>query len=65
MVGPARGCDNRSRPQGPQPPDAGKLYFEHAPFRPFENPEQRLVLYSAVDKANTPEKLAKLLAEND
>ena len=46
-------------------PTAGKLYFEHAPFRPFENPEQRLVLYSAVDKGNTPEKLAKLLAENE
>ena len=29
-------------------PTAGKLYFEHAPFRPYENPEQRLVLYSAV-----------------
>ena len=43
-------------------PTAGKLHFEHAPFRPFENPEQRLVLYSAVDKANTPERLAKLLA---
>jgi len=44
-------------------PTAGKLYFEHAPFRPFENPEQRLVLYSPVDKGKTPEKLAKLLGE--
>src|SRR5262249_56250514 len=46
-------------------PTAGKLYFEHAPFRPNENLEMRLVLYSPVDKANTPQKLAKLLAESD
>jgi transcriptional regulator with XRE-family HTH domain len=43
-------------------PTAGKLYFEHATFRPQESAEQRLVLYSAVEKANTPEKLKKLLA---
>jgi transcriptional regulator with XRE-family HTH domain len=46
-----------------QHPKAGKLVFEHAVFRPQESPEQRLVLYTAVQQANTPEKLAKLLAE--
>ncbi len=45
-------------------PTAGKLVFEHAVFRPQETPEQRLVLYSASPQANTPEKLAKLLAES-
>ncbi len=44
-------------------PTAGKLVFEHAVFRPQENPEQRLVLYSPTPQANTPEKLAELLAE--
>jgi transcriptional regulator with XRE-family HTH domain len=44
-------------------PTAGKLVFEHAVFRPQESPEQRLVVYSPVPQANTPEKLAKLLAE--
>jgi transcriptional regulator with XRE-family HTH domain len=44
-------------------PTAGKLVFEHAVFRPQESPEQRLVLYTPVPQANTPEKLAKLLAE--
>jgi transcriptional regulator with XRE-family HTH domain len=44
-------------------PTAGKLVFEHAVFRPQESPEQRLVLYSATPQANTPQKLAKLLAE--
>jgi transcriptional regulator with XRE-family HTH domain len=44
-------------------PDVGKLVFEHAAFRPAdENPDLRLILYSAVPVANTPEKLAKLLA---
>jgi transcriptional regulator with XRE-family HTH domain len=46
-------------------PTAGKLVFEHAVFRPQETPEQRLVLYSATPQAGTPEKLAKLLAEQD
>jgi hypothetical protein len=45
-------------------PTAGKLVFEHAVFRPQESPEQRLVLYSASAQANTPAKLAKLLAES-
>jgi transcriptional regulator with XRE-family HTH domain len=45
-------------------PKVGKLVFEHAVFRPQETPEQRLVLYSATSQANTPEKLAKLLAED-
>jgi transcriptional regulator with XRE-family HTH domain len=45
-------------------PTAGKLVFEHAVFRPQESPEQRLVLYSPSPQANTPEKLAKLLAED-
>jgi transcriptional regulator with XRE-family HTH domain len=44
-------------------PKVGKLVFEHAVFRPQETPEQRLVLYSATQQENTPEKLAKLLAE--
>jgi transcriptional regulator with XRE-family HTH domain len=44
-------------------PTAGKLVFEHAVFRPQESPEQRLVLYTPTAQANTPEKLAKLLAE--
>jgi transcriptional regulator with XRE-family HTH domain len=44
-------------------PTAGKLVFEHAVFRPQENPEQRLVLYSPTPQAKTPEKLAKLMAE--
>jgi transcriptional regulator with XRE-family HTH domain len=45
-------------------PTAGKLVFEHAVFRPQESPEQRLVLYTPSPQANTPEKLAKLLAEH-
>jgi transcriptional regulator with XRE-family HTH domain len=46
-------------------PKVGKLVFEHAAFRPAdENPDLRLILYSAVPVANTPEKLAKLLAEH-
>jgi transcriptional regulator with XRE-family HTH domain len=44
-------------------PTAGKLVFEHAVFRPQESPEQRLVLYTPTAQANTPKKLAKLLAE--
>jgi transcriptional regulator with XRE-family HTH domain len=44
-------------------PKVGKLVFEHAVFRPQETPEQRLVLYTPVPQANTPEKLAKLMAE--
>jgi transcriptional regulator with XRE-family HTH domain len=43
-------------------PTAGKLVLEHAVFRPEETPEQRVVLYSATPQANTPEKLAELLA---
>jgi transcriptional regulator with XRE-family HTH domain len=43
-------------------PTAGKLVFEHAVFRPQESPEQRLVLYTPVPQADTPEKLAKLLS---
>jgi PAS domain-containing protein len=46
-----------------QHPAAGKLVFEHAVFRPQESLEQRLVVYSAVPQANTPEKLANLLAD--
>jgi transcriptional regulator with XRE-family HTH domain len=46
-------------------PKVGKLVFEHASFRPAdENPDLRLILYSAVPVANTPEKLAKLLGES-
>jgi transcriptional regulator with XRE-family HTH domain len=42
-------------------PEVGKLVFEHAVFRPQENPEQRLVLYSATSQSDTPAKLRKLL----
>jgi hypothetical protein len=45
-------------------PEVGKLVFEHAAFRSVdENPDLRLILYTAVPVANTPEKLARLLAE--
>jgi transcriptional regulator with XRE-family HTH domain len=45
-------------------PEVGKLVFEHAAFRPAdENPDLRLILYTAVPVANTPEKLTKLLAQ--
>jgi transcriptional regulator with XRE-family HTH domain len=44
-------------------PTAGKLVFEHAVFRPEESPDLRFILYSAVPVADTPAKLAKLLAE--
>jgi PAS domain-containing protein len=44
-------------------PTAGKLVFEHAVFRLEETPDRRMVLYSTLPIANTPEKLAKLLAE--
>jgi transcriptional regulator with XRE-family HTH domain len=44
-------------------PEVGKLVFEHASFHPAdENPDLRLVLYTPTPIANTPEKLAKLLA---
>jgi transcriptional regulator with XRE-family HTH domain len=44
-------------------PEAGKLVFEHAVFRPEDHPEMRCVLYTALADAKTPEKLAKLLAK--
>jgi transcriptional regulator with XRE-family HTH domain len=45
-------------------PEVGSLVFEHAAFRPAdENPDLRLILYSAVPVDNTPEKLERLLAE--
>jgi len=44
-------------------PTAGKLVFEHAVFLAQENVDQRLVVYSPVDVADTPTKLRKLLAE--
>jgi hypothetical protein len=43
-------------------PEAGKLVFEHAVFRPEESPEHRFIVYSAVPDADTPEKLERLLA---
>ncbi len=43
-------------------PEAGKLVFEHAVFKPQEDPEQRLIIYTAAPEANTPEKLQRLLA---
>ncbi|MDX6638110.1 MAG: hypothetical protein QOJ01_1621 [Solirubrobacterales bacterium] len=44
-------------------PTLGKLWFEHAVFKLEESPEQRLILYSPLPKANTPAKLAQLLAD--
>ncbi|MDX6655741.1 MAG: hypothetical protein QOH62_534 [Solirubrobacteraceae bacterium] len=44
-------------------PQLGKLWFEHAVFKLEESPEQRLILYSPLPKADTPAKLAQLLAE--
>jgi hypothetical protein len=44
-------------------PTLGKLWFEHAVFKLEESPEQRLILYSPLPKANTQEKVAQLLAE--
>jgi transcriptional regulator with XRE-family HTH domain len=43
-------------------PVAGKLVFEHAVLVPQEAPEQRLALYSPLPEADTPAKLAALLA---
>jgi transcriptional regulator with XRE-family HTH domain len=43
-------------------PKAGTLHFEHAVFKLEETPEQRLVLYTPLPKADTPAKLARLLA---
>src|SRR5206468_13102426 len=42
-------------------PELGKLWFEHAVFKLEESPEQRLILYSPLPRANTAAKLAKLL----
>ena len=44
-------------------PQAGKLVFAHAVFRPQESPEQRLIIYTAAPDASTPEKLQRLLGE--
>ncbi|MFL5825916.1 MAG: helix-turn-helix transcriptional regulator [Thermoleophilaceae bacterium] len=44
-------------------PVAGKLLFEHAVFRPAEQPEQRVAMFSPLPEEDTPAKLAKLLAE--
>jgi transcriptional regulator with XRE-family HTH domain len=44
-------------------PVAGKLVFEHAVFGPQEAPEQRLILYTPLPEADTPAKLASLLAD--
>jgi transcriptional regulator with XRE-family HTH domain len=44
-------------------PKVGKLVFEHATFRPADdNPDLRLILYTTVPTADTPKKLAKLIA---
>jgi len=43
-------------------PKLGRLWFEHAVFKLEESPEQRLILYTPLPKADTPAKLAKLLA---
>jgi hypothetical protein len=39
----------------------GKLWFEHAVFKLEESPEQRLVLYSPLPRANTAAKVEQLL----
>ena len=44
-------------------PVAGKLFFEHAVFRPATEPEQRLALFSPLPDEDTPAKLARLLAD--
>jgi len=44
-------------------PRAGRMHFEHAVFRLEESPEQRLALYTPLPSANTPAKIARLLAE--
>ena len=44
-------------------PTAGTLHFEHAVFKFEETPEQRLILYTALPTAGTPEKLARLMAD--
>jgi transcriptional regulator with XRE-family HTH domain len=43
-------------------PVAGRLVFEHAVFHPQDAPEQRLILYSPTDEADTRAKFAALLA---
>jgi hypothetical protein len=43
-------------------PEAGRLVFDHAVFRPQENQEQRLIVYTAAPDANTPQKLGQLLS---
>jgi len=44
-------------------PTAGTLHFEHAVFKLEETPEQRLILYTALPTAGTPEKLARLMTD--
>jgi transcriptional regulator with XRE-family HTH domain len=44
-------------------PVVGKLVFEHAVFRLEEATDRRLILYSSLPIANTPEKLQKRLAD--
>jgi transcriptional regulator with XRE-family HTH domain len=43
-------------------PVAGKLIFEHAVFMREDAPDQRLILYTPLPLADTPAKLARLLA---
>jgi transcriptional regulator with XRE-family HTH domain len=43
-------------------PEVGLLVFEHALFKPAEEPEQRLALFSPLPEEDTPAKLARLLA---
>ena len=46
-----------------QHPVVGTLVFEHATFNPMDAPEQRLGLYMMLPDAETPMKMARLLAE--
>jgi transcriptional regulator with XRE-family HTH domain len=43
-------------------PVAGTLVFEYAVFGPQESPDQRFVLYTPMDEADTKAKMASLLA---
>ncbi|HEY2436174.1 MAG TPA: helix-turn-helix transcriptional regulator, partial [Solirubrobacteraceae bacterium] len=42
-------------------PEAGRLVFEHAVFRPEDAPDHRVVLYVPIGEHDTPAKLAQLM----
>jgi transcriptional regulator with XRE-family HTH domain len=43
-------------------PSAGKMFFQHASFRVEDNRDQRISLFTPLAEADTPAKLAQLLA---